>query len=45
MVGKTHDSPEDVNLGQLAEEAGVGRSFGGELRKALKLADYVQVRR
>lgn len=31
------------DLHDLAERAGIGRSFGTELRKGVRLADYVQV--
>lgn len=32
-----------VNLKELAERAGIGESFGTELRKGVRLADYVQI--
>ena len=34
---------DGMNVHDLAEEAGIGRSFGTELRKGVRLADYVQV--
>jgi hypothetical protein len=34
---------DGMNLHNLAERAGVGRSFGTELRKGVRLADYVKV--
>jgi hypothetical protein len=32
-----------VNLKELAARAGIGESFGTELRKGVRLADYVQI--
>ena len=31
------------DLHDLAERAGIGRSFGTELRKGVRLADYVEI--
>lgn len=33
-----------VNLGELAERAGAGASFGTELRKGLRLAEFVEIK-
>jgi hypothetical protein len=33
-----------VNLGELAERAGAGASFGTELRKGVRLADHVVIK-
>lgn len=33
------------DLHDLAERSGIGRSFGTELRKGVRLADYVEVKR
>jgi hypothetical protein len=32
-----------VNLKELAARAGIGESFGTELRKGIRLAEYVQI--
>jgi hypothetical protein len=32
-----------VNLKELAERAGIGASFGTELRKGIRLAEFVRV--
>lgn len=32
-----------VNMRELAARAGIGESFGTELRKGVRLADYVQI--
>jgi hypothetical protein len=34
---------EGVNLQELAERAGIGKSFGTELRKGIRLASFVQL--
>jgi len=34
-----------LNLQQLAEQAGIGESFGTELRKGVRLAEFVERRR
>lgn len=34
-----------VNLGDLAERAGLGSSFGTELRKGVRLAEFVELKR
>jgi len=36
---------EAENLAELAERAGIGRSFSTELRRGMKLAEFVQVKR
>ena len=33
-----------VNLKELADRAGIGASFGTELRKGMRLAEHVQVK-
>ena len=32
-----------VNLKELADRAGIGESFGTELRKGIRLAEFVQI--
>lgn len=34
-----------VNLQDLAERAGIGKSFGTELRKGVRLAEFVEIRK
>ncbi len=34
-----------VNLSELAERAGAGASFGTELRKGMRLAEFVELKR
>ena len=38
------DRLKGENLHDLAEEAGVGRASGAELRRGMRLADYVQLK-
>lgn len=35
---------QGVNVHDLAERAGIGRASGTELRKGIRLADYVQLK-
>ena len=35
---------KSVNVHDLAEQAGIGRASGTELRKGIRLADYVQLK-
>ncbi len=45
MFGIQHaDRLDGLNLQELAERAGIGKSFGTELRKGVRLAEYVQLR-
>jgi hypothetical protein len=45
LFGIQHaDRLKGVNLQELAERAGIGKSFGSELRKGVRLAQYVQLR-
>ena len=44
LFGIKHASILDgADLHALAERAGIGRSFGTELRKGVRLAEYVQI--
>jgi hypothetical protein len=46
LFGIEHASQlEAENLGELAERAGIGRSFSAELRRGMKLAAFVQLKR
>jgi hypothetical protein len=36
---------DGMNLQDIAERAGIGKSFGTELRKGVRLSEYVQVRK
>ena len=45
LFGIQHSERLDgMNLQDLAEQAGIGKSFGTELRKGVRLAEYVQVK-
>ena len=35
---------DGMNVHDLAERAGIGRSFGTELRKGVRLAEYVSIK-
>lgn len=37
------DRLRGINLRELASRAGIGESFGTELRKGVRLADYVKI--
>lgn len=34
---------EGINVNELAERAGIGKSFGTELRKGMRLAEFVRL--
>lgn len=45
LFGIRHASELDgLNLQELAERAGIGKSFGTEIRKGVRLAEFVQLR-